>query len=181
MPGTEPPHEQSSREQSPHEESRRGGPPRGDSPRGGARQLPAGLVHRSLDTARGLVEAAVPTCAARHLVGAARGAAALLTGVAAVPELTRALRGLRETASHLERLATFTAGELPEAVYQLESIRHQLDGIRQQLTAIELHLTALHPVTSSPDSDLDSDSGPDDTPPHRISPATRRTDSPPPS
>ena len=53
----------------------------------------------------------------------------------ALPRLTGVLGELRDAVKHIERLATFAAGELPEVVYQLEHIREQLAAIEKRLDA----------------------------------------------
>src|SRR5690606_23168873 len=121
----------------------------------------------------------------RTVRGTIRGGRAVATAVTALPGLASALTGLRDAAAHLEQLATFTAGELPEAVYQLETIGEQLDAVREQLTAIALQLAALRPVTSTPAPDCTAHS-PTAVSSHRgraprLSPGKPRTGCRPPS
>lgn len=124
--------------------------------------------------ARALGTAALPSAVATPLSeGLARGLSAV-RAVTALPGLAQSLAGLRETTVQLERLATFAAGELPEAVYQLESISTQLDAMREQLTAIELQLAALRPVSTGSGTDADHTS--DET--ARRADAAREVDDP---
>jgi prefoldin subunit 5 len=53
--------------------------------------------------------------------------------IEAVPRIAEAMNELQEAIKHVERLATFATGELPEIVYQLEAIRGQLTALEQRL------------------------------------------------
>ncbi|WP_208026231.1 hypothetical protein [Amycolatopsis acidicola] len=67
----------------------------------------------------------------RHLSRAAR---TTVKAVRSLPRLTTVLTELRDAVQQIERLATFAAQELPEVVYQLESIRGQLTALERRLT-----------------------------------------------
>jgi hypothetical protein len=54
----------------------------------------------------------------------------------AIPRIAAALEQLRDASKHVERLATFGAGELPEIVFQLEAVRRQLAQIERRLGAV---------------------------------------------
>lgn len=51
----------------------------------------------------------------------------------AIPRFTTVLGELRDAVRHIERLVTFAAQELPEVIYQLETIRGQLAAIERRL------------------------------------------------
>jgi hypothetical protein len=71
----------------------------------------------------------------RMVVGTAfRAARATLEALEALPRIAGAIEDLRDATRHVERLATFAAGELPEVVYQLESVREQLRALERRLT-----------------------------------------------
>lgn len=50
-----------------------------------------------------------------------------------LPRLAVVLTEMRDAVKQIERLATFAAQELPDAVYQLEHIREQLADIERRL------------------------------------------------
>lgn len=64
-----------------------------------------------------------------------RAARTTINAVQSLPRLTAVLVELRDAVKQIERLATFAAQELPELVYQLESVREQLAAIEQRLAA----------------------------------------------
>ena len=70
----------------------------------------------------------------RRLSRAVRGT---LRAVQSVPRLTAVLIELRDAVKQIERLATFAAQELPEIIYQLETMREQLAAIERRLGVAE--------------------------------------------
>jgi hypothetical protein len=79
-----------------------------------------------------------------------RAARTTVKAVQSLPRLTVVLVELRDAVKQIERLATFAAQELPEVVYQLESVRDQLAAIEQRLAG-----TPPSPNGQAPKTDAD--------------------------
>jgi hypothetical protein len=79
-----------------------------------------------------------------------RAARTTIKAVGSLPRLTLVLVELRDAVKQIERLATFAAQELPEVVYQLESVREQLAAIEYRLAAAPDGQTP-RPAPSRPD------------------------------